>query len=298
MVGKSLLNLYSQSKHYEVIVRNKTELDLMNQAEVHSFFKKNLIDTVIIAAAKVGGIKANNQYRAEFIYNNLQIQNNLIHGAHLADVQHLLFLGSSCIYPKLSKQPIKESYLLSGPLEETNEPYAIAKIAGLKMCEAYNAQYNRNYFTVMPTNLYGPNDNFDPETSHVLPALIRKFYEAKIHNKKSITLWGSGTPKREFLHVSDLSRACKLLLEQPSSFDSLTNVGYGSDIQIKELAKLIAHTVDYDGEILFNNKLDGTPRKLMDSSKIFNLGWSPEINLEDGIKLTYDYFIKTFYKYS
>ena len=170
MVGKSLLNLYSQSKHYEVIVRNKTELDLMNQAEVHSFFKKNLIDTVIIAAAKVGGIKANNQYRAEFIYNNLQIQNNLIHGAHLADVQHLLFLGSSCIYPKLSKQPIKESYLLSGPLEETNEPYAIAKIAGLKMCEAYNAQYNRNYFTVMPTNLYGPNDNFDPETSHVLPA--------------------------------------------------------------------------------------------------------------------------------
>ena len=265
-------------------------MDLRNQRSVIDFFKKHKPEYVFLAAAKVGGIQANNRYRAEFLYDNLAIEMNVIHQAYLNKVRKLLFLGSSCIYPKQAPQPLKEEYLLSGYLEETNEPYAIAKITGIKLCEAYRSQYGCNFISAMPTNLYGPNDNFDLQNSHVLPALIRKFHEAKLNKSPFVEVWGSGKPYREFLHVDDLAEACFLLMQQYDESGFL-NVGYGEDITIADLAKLISEIIGYQGEIQFNpSKPDGTLRKLMDSSKIQLLGWHPEVNLREGISRTYKQF--------
>lgn len=281
------------------IFAEKSELDLENQSQVVSFFEKHRPDTVILCAAKVGGIHANNQYRADFIYTNLQIQNNIIHSSYKYGVKKLLFLGSSCIYPKFAKQPIKEEYLLSSELEQTNEPYAIAKIAGLKMCESYHRQYGCNFVSVMPTNLYGPKDKFDANNSHVLPALIRKFHEGKINKSPFVQVWGTGEAKREFMYVDDMAKACIHILENVSAKDiysqgiSQINVGIGEDISIKELACKIADTVGYTGEIRFDtSKPDGTPRKLLDITRLNNLGFKSETDLSTGLKITYEWFLK------
>lgn len=288
MVGSAILRKLKKEGFGNFVLRTSTELDLRNQIEVEEFFRKEKPDYVFLAAAKVGGILANNTYRGEFLYDNLMIQNNVIHQAYLNGVNKLMFLGSSCIYPKLATQPLKEDYLLTGLLEPTNEPYAIAKIAGIKLCDAYRAQYGCNFISVMPTNLYGPNDNYDLEKSHVLPALIRKFHEAKTGNKPSVMMWGTGSPKREFLHVDDLADACFYLM-QTYSQEGLVNIGTGEDIAIKSLAELVQEIVGFQGTIEHDlSKPDGTPRKLMDVSKLKNAGWEAKIGLEAGIQSVYD----------
>lgn len=297
MVGSAIKRKLEQSGFTNIISRTSKELDLRNQADVNSFFEKEKPEYVFIASARVGGIFANNNYRATFIYDNLMIQSNLIHAAYVNKVKKLLFLGSSCIYPKLAPQPLKEDYLLSGYLEETNEPYAIAKIAGIKMCDAYRSQYNCNFISVMPTNLFGPNDNYDLNNSHVLPALIRKFHEAKINNASEVVVWGTGSPKREFLHVDDLAEACLFLMERYNS-PGIINIGSGKDISIKELSLLIKSIVGYNGNIVFDTtKPDGTPRKLMDVTKLEGLGWKCRIGLEEGIRLVYDEFANSVHPY-
>ena len=290
MVGSAIVRHLQSRGFQNLILRTSSELDLRDQNSVFQFFKKEKPAYVFLAAAKVGGINANNVYRAEFIYDNMAIELNVIEASRINQVKKLLFLGSSCIYPKNAPQPLKEEYLLSGKLESTNEPYAIAKIAGIKLCEAYYDQYGCNFISAMPTNLFGQNDNYDLEKSHVLPALIRKFHEAKINQQPNVTVWGSGEPYREFLHVDDLSAACFLLMENYNEKE-FVNVGFGDDIKIKELAVLIKGIVDYKGEILFDlSRPDGTVRKLMDSTKIRKLGWSPKISLKDGISMTYSNF--------
>ena len=275
MVGSALVRRLQASGYTNVIVRSRQELDLLNQQAVHDFMHAERPDYLFIAAAKVGGIQANNVYRADFIYQNLIIEANLIHSAHTAGVQRLMFLGSSCIYPKLAPQPLKEDYLLTGPLEPTNEPYAIAKIAGIKLCDAYNDQYGRQYISAMPTNLYGPNDNYDLNNSHVLPALIRKAHEAKLQNTAALTVWGSGTPMREFLYADDLADACVYLMETQYS-GPLVNIGTGQDVTIRQLAETIVKVVGFNGDLSFDaTKPDGTPRKLMDVSRLTGQGWTP-----------------------
>ncbi len=292
MVGSALVRKLQALGYTQVITRSRQELDLLNQQAVHDFMHAERPDYLFIAAAKVGGIQANNVYRADFIYQNLIIEANLIHSAHTAGVQRLMFLGSSCIYPKLAPQPLKEDYLLTGPLEPTNEPYAIAKIAGIKLCEAYNDQYGRQYISVMPTNLYGPNDNYDLNNSHVLPALIRKAHEAKQQGQASLTVWGSGTPMREFLYADDLADACVYLMETDYS-GPLVNIGTGQDITIRQLAETIVKVVGFQGDLSFDaSKPDGTPRKLMDVSRLSSLGWTAKTSLEDGIRLAYQDFLK------
>jgi GDP-L-fucose synthase len=292
MVGSAITRKLKAEGHNNLILKELDELDLMDQAATRSFFEKEKPEYVILAAAKVGGILANNTYRAQFIYENIQIQNNVIHSAYLNGVKKLLFLGSSCIYPKLAPQPIKEEYLLTGLLESTNEPYAIAKIAGIKMCQAYNDQYGTDFISVMPTNLYGPNDNFNLETSHVLPALIRKFHEAKVENKPAVEIWGTGSPLREFLHVDDLADACYYLMQNYSGNDFL-NIGTGKDLTIKDLALLIKDIVGYKGELTFDtSKPDGTPRKLLDVSRLHATGWKEKYSLRDGLTMTYQWYLK------
>jgi GDP-L-fucose synthase len=287
MVGSAIQRKLEKEGFTNIITRTSSELDLRNQQQVADFFATVRPDYVFLAAAKVGGIVANNTYRADFIYDNLMIQSNLIHQSHVNKVKKLLFLGSSCIYPKLAPQPLKEEYLLTGPLEPTNEPYAIAKIAGIKMCEAYRAQYGCDFISVMPTNLYGPNDNYDLQTSHVLPALLRKFHEAKLNETESVTLWGTGTPRREFLHVDDLADACYFLMTNYSD-SGIVNVGVGEDISISELADMIKSIVGYTGSIQWDHtKPDGTPRKLMNVSRINALGWKDSIQLDKGIESVY-----------
>ncbi|WP_104697901.1 MULTISPECIES: GDP-L-fucose synthase family protein [unclassified Helicobacter] len=303
LVGSAITKVLRDRGYHNLVLKTRDELDLFDYVAVESLFEKEKIEYVFLCAAKVGGIVANNTYRADFIYQNLLIQNHLIYLSHKYLVKKLLFLGSSCIYPKHSPQPIKEDYLLRSELEYTNEPYAIAKIAGIKMCEAFNLQYKTNFIAVMPTNLYGENDNFDLQTSHVIPALIRKFHEAKVGNKKQVVIWGSGKPKREFLYSGDMAEACVYVM-QTIDFEHLSrgmqevknthlNIGFGSDISIKELAFLIKEVVQFEGEIVFDaTKPDGTYQKLMDSSKIFSLGWKPKISLFDGIKKTYEWYLK------
>jgi GDP-L-fucose synthase len=285
MVGSAILRGLRQRGYDNIIFRKSADLDLRDQTAVADFFRKERPDYVFLAAAKVGGILANNTYRADFLYENLMIQNNVIHSAYKNGVKKLMFLGSSCIYPKLAPQPLVEDALLTGLLEETNEPYAIAKIAGIKMCDAYRAQYGCNFISVMPTNLYGPNDNYDLQNSHVLPALIRKFLTAKKNGDPSVILWGTGSPLREFLHADDLADACLFLMDK---FDAagFVNIGTGVDLPIRELAEIIKETVGFTGEIVLDStKPDGTPRKLMDVSKLHNLGWQHKIDLKDGIKM-------------
>jgi len=286
MVGSGLERKLRKEGYNKIVTRTSGELDLRNQQAVNDFFEKEKPAYVILAAAKVGGIHANNTYRAEFIYDNLMIEANIIHAAYFNNVTKLLFLGSSCIYPKMAPQPLKEEYLLSGYLEPTNQPYAIAKIAGIEMCDSYRAQYGCNFISAMPTNLYGTNDNYHPENSHVLPALIRRIILAKKNNEPTVTIWGTGTPRREFMHVDDLANACYFLLQNYNEH-GLVNIGCGNDISIKELAELIAAEICYRGELIFDTtKPDGTPRKLMDTSKINNLGWRPSVTLNIGIKRT------------
>ena len=286
MVGSGLERKLRAEGYTNIVTRTSSELDLKNQQAVHDFFELEKPEYVILAAAKVGGIHANNTYRAEFIYDNLMMEANVIHAAYLNNVKKLLFLGSSCIYPKLAPQPLKEEYLLSGFLESTNQPYAIAKIAGIEMCDSYRAQYGCNFISAMPTNLYGTNDNYHPENSHVLPALIRRIILAKKNNEPAVVIWGSGTPRREFMHVNDLADACYFLLQSYNEAGPV-NVGWGEDISIKELAKLIATEVGYAGTLEFDTtKPDGTPRKLMDTTKLTKLGWKPSIKLEEGIRQT------------
>lgn len=287
MVGSALLRKLEQLGYRNILARSSRELDLKNQQRVFSFFEKEKPDYVFMAAARVGGINANNTYRAEFIYDNLMIESNIIHASYLNNVKKLLFLGSSCIYPRMAPQPLKETYLLTGVLEYTNEPYAIAKIAGIKLCENYRVQYGCNFISVMPTNLYGPNDNYDLSKSHVLPALLRKIHTAKIKGIPTVDVWGSGTPLREFLHVDDLADACLFLMEQYNE-PELINIGTGTDISIKDLVLLIMKIAGYTGEIKFDSaKPDGTPRKLMDVTKLMALGWKPKITLEEGIAMVY-----------
>jgi GDP-L-fucose synthase len=284
MVGSAILRKLQKEGFENIIYRTSQELDLTNQIAVQEFFEKEKPEYVILAAAKVGGIIANNTFRAEFLYDNLMIQNNVIHQSYLNNVKKMLFLGSSCIYPKLAEQPLKEEYLLGGYLEYTNEPYAIAKIAGIKMCENYRKQYNCNFIAAMPTNLYGENDNYDLQKSHVLPALLRKFTEAKENNNPHVEVWGTGKPYREFLHTEDLADACYFLMQNYEG-ESFLNIGYGEDITIADLALLIKKIIDYKGEIVFDtSKPDGTPRKLMDSTKLNQMGWKAKISLEEGIK--------------
>jgi GDP-L-fucose synthase len=291
MVGSAIMRKLADTGYTNILTRTSSNLDLRNQQQVTNFFEDEKPEYVFLAAAKVGGIVANNTYRAEFLYDNLQIQNNVIHSAYLNKVKKLMFLGSSCIYPKLAMQPLKESYLLTGALEETNEPYAIAKIAGIKLCDAYRAQYGCNYISVMPTNLYGYNDNYHPQNSHVLPALIRRFHEAKIASVPSVTIWGTGTPKREFLFADDLAQACYYLMKTHDE-PGIINVGTGEDIAIKELAELVKKVVGYQGEITFDtSKPDGTPRKLMDVSVLHAKGWTHQISLAEGIALAYQNFL-------
>ena len=286
MVGSGLERKLRKEGYNNIVTRTSSELDLRNQQAVSDFFEKEKPAYVVLAAAKVGGIHANNTYRAEFIYDNLMIEANIIHAAYLNKVNKLLFLGSSCIYPKMAPQPLKEEYLLSGYLESTNQPYAIAKIAGIEMCDSYRAQYGCNFISAMPTNLYGTNDNYHPENSHVLPALIRRIILAKKNNEPNVTIWGTGTPKREFLHVDDLADACYFLLINYNK-KGLVNIGFGTDVSIKELAELICSEVGYEGLLEFDStKPDGTPRKLMDTSKINHFGWEPTITLSEGIKRT------------
>lgn len=287
MVGSAIVRNLQAKGYANILTQTRQELDLLDQGAVLAYLKQNQPEYIFIAAAKVGGIQANNVYRADFIYQNLMIEANLIHGAHEANIQRLCFLGSSCIYPRDCPQPIKEEYLLTGPLEQTNEPYAIAKIAGIKLCESYNRQHNRQYISVMPTNLYGPNDNYDLINSHVLPALIRKAYESKENNRPTLSVWGTGSPRREFLYVDDLAEACSHLME--IGYDGpLLNVGTGEDVTIKELANVVVDVIGYSGEIVFDtSKPDGTPRKLLDISKITSLGWQPQTSLVSGIKLAF-----------
>jgi len=286
MVGSGLERKLRKEGCNNIITQTSSELDLRNQQAVIGFFEKEKPEYVILAAAKVGGIHANNTYRAEFIYDNLMIEANIIHAAYLNKVTKLLFLGSSCIYPKMAPQPLREEYLLSGYLEPTNQPYAIAKIAGIEMCDSYRAQYGCNFISAMPTNLYGTNDNYHPENSHVLPALIRRIVLAKKNSEPNVTIWGTGTPRREFLHVDDLADACYFLLQNYNE-QGLVNIGCGTDVSIKELAELIVAEVGYEGQLVFDSKKpDGTPRKVMDTSKVNNLGWKPKIQLLDGIKKT------------
>lgn len=300
MVGSAIIRGLEKQDNIELVLRDLTELDLTNQQAVIDFFQSEKIDLVYLAAAKVGGIVANNTYPAEFIYQNLMIECNVIHSAHLANVQQLLFLGSSCIYPKLAEQPMSELALLTGTLEETNEPYAIAKIAGIKLCESYNRQYGRDYRSVMPTNLYGPNDNFHPENSHVIPALLRRFHEAKLNNDKEVIAWGSGKPMREFLYVDDMAAASVHVMEldktiyEDSTEPMLShiNVGTGIDCTIRELVETVAKVVGFEGEIKFDTtKPDGTPRKLMNVDRLKSLDWEYSISLEDGLTLAYQWFI-------
>jgi GDP-L-fucose synthase len=287
MVGSAILRKLKSEGYSNFVLRSSGELDLKNQAEVNLFFQEEKPDYVFLAAAKVGGINANNIYRAEFLYDNLMIQNNVIHNAYLTKVKKLMFLGSSCIYPKLAPQPLKEESLLTGTLESTNEPYALAKIAGIKMCESYRRQYGSNFISVMPTNLYGPNDNYDLNNSHVLPALLRKFHSAKEENYSSVEVWGSGTPLREFLHVDDLADACYFLMMNYNE-EAFVNIGVGEDISIKDLALMIKDIVGFEGELKFNSdKPDGTPRKLMDVSRLHKLGWKHKIGLREGIEKVY-----------
>ena len=301
MVGRAICDHLDGNGYENIITASSSLLDLTLQKEVNDFFVDHEgFDVVIDCAAKVGGIHANNTYRADFIYRNLQIQNNLIHTSHLWDVSKFLFLGSSCIYPKFAEQPIKEEYLLTSPLEHTNEPYSIAKIAGIKMCESYYKQYERDYISVMPCNQYGPYDNFHPDNSHVLPALLRRFHEAKTNKQPVVKVWGTGKAKREFMHVDDLAKACIFILENidiKKIYDqkiSHINIGSGVEHSIEELVTTIKNVVGYEGEVAFDlSKPDGTMRKLMDSSKLNNLGWTPSINLEDGLRTTYSWYIES-----
>ena len=291
MVGSAIYRKLQKEGYTNLITRTSDQLDLRNQQAVADFFAAEQPEYVFLAAAKVGGIVANNTYRADFLYENLAIQNNVIHQAYTNDVKKLMFLGSSCIYPKMAPQPLQEDSLLTGLLEETNEPYAIAKIAGIKMCDAYRSQYGCDFISVMPTNLYGYNDNYHPQNSHVLPALIRKFHEAKANGDAEVTIWGSGTPMREFLFADDLADACYFLMQNYSEAQFL-NVGTGVDLTIKDLALLIQKVVGFEGQLTFDSsKPDGTPRKLMDVSKLHNLGWKHKIDLEEGLKLAYQDFL-------
>lgn len=291
MVGSAIVRRLQAAGYANVVTRGRSELNLLDQAAVHAFLAEQKPDYLFIAAAKVGGIQANNTYRADFLYQNLVIEANLIHGAHLAGTQALMFLGSSCIYPKLAPQPLNEDCLLTGPLEPTNEPYAIAKIAGIKLCEAYNQQYGRQYISVMPTNLYGLNDNYDLNNSHVLPALIRKAHEAKQRGDRELVVWGTGTPMREFLYADDLADACVHLMEK--GYDGpLVNIGTGTDVTICELAQTVVEVVGFAGDLTFDtSKPDGTPRKLMDVSRLTGLGWKASTTLKDGIALAYQDFL-------
>jgi len=300
MVGTALVAQLAKNSDVELITASRSEVDLTNQAAVQKFFKQQSLNQVYLAAAKVGGIHANNAYPADFIYENLMIEANIIHAAHLNDVQKLLFLGSSCIYPVQAKQPIAESALLTGMLEPTNEPYALAKIAGIKLCESYNRQYNRDYRSVMPTNLYGPNDNFHPQNSHVIPAMIRRFYEAIQTQAKQVVIWGTGTPKREFMHVQDMAAACIHIMNlDRQRFHASTqpmvshiNVGTGVDCTIKELAETIAEVTGFKGKLVFDSsKPDGAPRKLMQINRLHNFGWKAGTNLKDGLTTTYQWFL-------
>ena len=294
MVGSALVRTLKEKGYTNLTLRSHLELDLTVQEKVYTFFKEEHPNYVFLAAAQVGGILANTTYRAEFIYSNLAIQNNVLDAAWKYNAKRLMFLGSSCIYPKHCPQPIKESYLLTGPLETTNESYAIAKIAGLKTCEAYNYQYKTDYVTVMPTNLFGPNDNFEPETSHVMPALIQKIHQAKISKAKHVTIWGTGNPKREFLHVDDMASACVFLMEK-ESFKDIINVGSGVDLTIRELAEMICKIIGFTGELNFDtSKPDGPPRKLLDISRLQSLGWQPKFILEDSIASTYSWFLENY----
>lgn len=296
LVGSALKRKLESKGYTNLIFRTHKELDLTNQQAVNEFFKQEKPEYVFLAAAKVGGILANSTYPAEFIYENLMIESNIIHAAYKYGVKKLLFLGSSCIYPKLAPQPLKEEYLLTGPLEETNEAYAIAKIAGIRLCKHYNQQYGTNFISVMPTNLYGPNDNFDLETSHVMPALVRKFHEAKVNNEPEVVVWGTGTPRREFMHVDDMADACVYLMENYdfSEVGEFVNIGVGEDVTISELAELIKEVVGFEGKIKYDTlKPDGTPRKLMDVSRLNGLGWKAGILLKDGIKETYEWYTKS-----
>ncbi len=294
LVGSAIWRQLQQQGFTRLIGRRQAELNLLDAVAVKNFYETERPEYVFVAAAKVGGIVANSTKPAQFLYENLQIQNHLIHGAYLAGVKKLLFLGSSCIYPKLAPQPLKEEYLLTGSLEPTNEWYAVAKIAGIKMCQAYRRQYGCDFISAMPTNMYGPNDNYDLQGSHVLPALIRKFHEAKITRAASVTCWGTGTPLREFLYADDLARACVFLMEHYSE-EQFINIGSGSDLSIRELAEIVRQIVGYAGEIVWDtSKPDGTPRKLMDGSRLAALGWKPEIDLPTGIRLAYADFLKRF----
>ena len=301
MVGSAIIRQLKKQGCNNILTRKSSELDLTNQKAVKNFFSENKIDSVFLAAAKVGGIQANNEYPAEFIYQNLMIESNIIHEAWRTGVKKLLFLGSSCIYPKLAEQPMQEEALLTGVLEATNEPYAVAKIAGIKLCESYNRQYGTDYRSVMPTNLYGENDNFHPENSHVIPAMMRRFHVATQEKAKEVVVWGSGKPMREFLHVDDMATACLHVIQlDKATFDTHTkpmlshiNVGTGQDCTIQELAETMAKVVGFNGDIVFDaNKPDGTPRKLMDVSRLKNLGWKHSISLESGLKSTYQWFLE------
>jgi GDP-L-fucose synthase len=293
MVGGALVRKWTNQGHQHLLLKSSKELDLRNQEAVNSFFEKERPDYVLLAAAKVGGIVANNTFRAEFLYDNLMIEANLIHAAYRNGTKKLLYLGSSCIYPKMAPQPLKEEYLLTGPLEETNEPYAIAKIAGIKLCETYRDQYGCDFISVMPTNLYGPGDNYDLNTSHVLPALLRKFHEAKEKGASEVVLWGTGQPKREFMHVDDLADACYFLMENYNQKE-FVNIGVGEDLSILELAQMIKEITGFDGKIVHDfSKPDGTPRKIMDVSRLTEMGWRAKINLKEGITSVYrDQFLK------
>ena len=291
MVGSALVRKLHAEGYTDIVTRTSSELDLRNQAAVADFFAQERPEYVFLAAAKVGGILANNTYRAEFLYDNLMIESNIIHSAYQTDVKKLLFLGSSCIYPKMAPQPLKEEYLLSGYLEPTNEPYAIAKITGIKLCEAYRSQYGCHFISAMPTNLYGPNDNYDLQGSHVLPALIRKFHEAKINNQPTVEIWGTGSPRREFLHADDLADACFFLMEAYND-ELFVNIGTGEDVTIRELAELIKETIGFEGELRWNTeKPDGTPRKLMDVSRLHAMGWKHKTDIKQGIEQTYQDFL-------
>ena len=293
MVGSAIVRLLQKEGFENLLVRRSSELDLRNQEAVNAFFREEQPEYVYLAAAKVGGIHANNQFKADFIYDNLMMECNVIHAAHENGCKKLLFLGSSCIYPKFAEQPIQEESLLTGLLEPTNEPYALAKIAGLKMCDYYREQYGADFISLMPTNLYGPNDNYDLQNSHVIPAMLRKFHEAKMENKSAVELWGTGSPKREFLHVDDLAKACVYFMQTHSGQGTI-NIGTGEDITIKDLAYLVKEVVDFQGEIYFNTDMpDGTPRKLLDVSKLKELGWTYKTSLKEGIQKTYlDYVSK------
>jgi len=293
MVGSAIVRHLKSQGYNNLIVKTSSELDLRNQQDVHQFFENEQPEYVFLAAAKVGGIQANNNYRADFLYDNLMIEVNVIHAAYQYNVTKLLFLGSSCIYPKMAQQPLREEYLLTGELEPTNEPYAIAKIAGIKLCETYRDQYGCNFISAMPTNLYGPNDNYDLNNSHVLPALLRKFHTAKVKGEGKVEVWGTGTPKREFLHVNDLAEACLFLMNNYEESE-LVNIGCGEDISIMNLALTIKNVVGFEGELIFDSsKPDGTPRKLLDMSKMHALGWRHKIDLKEGVESVYQGVLET-----